>query len=143
MFCQKCGKEINDSAAFCSQCGTAVLSTSQLDINHVSKSTNNHSEFYPILCERSHKITTYYVFSLISLITCMGVGLIFSIIAYVIGRKVPPFTHADMLTNPEEIHIYNNSERKFKTSGLLCLLGGGINLVMWSLAFLLIYIASI
>ena len=154
-FCENCGKQMNDDAKFCSGCGSptsnyykqqsqaqAQPQMQQQAYSAPQYSTPQHSPYYAQLREWKGKVTTYFIFSLISIITCMGIGIVFSIIACVIGKKIPPFPYADKLTSPEEINIYNAAQAKIKSSGLLALLGGAINVVMWALVILLAYIAS-
>ena len=138
-FCETCGKEIHDDTIVCPACGCPTAKYYQGQ----TKIPQQHSAYYPELCERTRQINTYFVFSLISLITCMGIGLIFAIVAYILGQNIQPFPYADKLTNPEEIDQYNNSEKKIKTSGLMYILGGSINVVLLALAFLFAYIGTL
>ena len=90
-FCENCGKEILDNAIICPSCGCPT----QKYYQGQTKTTYQHSDYYPALCERTRKINTCFVFSLISLVTSMGIGLIFAIIAYVININIRPFQYAD------------------------------------------------
>ena len=153
-FCENCGKQLADDAKFCSGCGSPTTSfykqqnqaqaqpQPQPQQFYQTQTTPQHSPFYNELCEWRRKTTTYFVFSLISIITCMGIGIVFSIIACVIGRKIPPFQHANMLTAPEDINLYNETQSRIKTSGTLAVIGGAINVVLWSLVILFAYIGS-
>ena len=138
-FCETCGKEMNDNAVVCPACGCPTSKYYQGQ----PKSPLQHSAYYPELCERARNINTYFIVSLISLIKCMGIGLIFSIVAYILGRNIQPFPYADKLTIPEEIDQFNNSEKKIKTAGWMWLLGGSINLILWSLVLLFAYMGAL
>ena len=138
-FCESCGKEILDDAIICPACGCPTRKYYQGQ----TQTSYQHSDYYPELCEYTRKINTCFVFSLISLITSMGVGLIFAIVAYVLSLNIRPFPYADKLTNPEEIDLYNHSEKKLKTSGTMLMLGGGINVVMWALVLLFAYLGAL
>ena len=57
---------------------------------------------------------------ILSLICCMGIGLIFEIIAIVISTKIKkPFEHGDALTNPVEIAMLNTAKSRHKVGATL------------------------
>ena len=73
MYCKNCGIDIGENK-FCPNCGTASAAQ--------SSTTSSHSAYYHQICDYVRDSSSIFVFGLLSLIFCMGIGLIFEIIYY-------------------------------------------------------------
>lgn len=143
-FCRNCGADVGD-AKFCHACGQATTATeaSQPQYAQPPKTANGHSEYYPSLCEYSSNATKLFVFGLLSIICCMGIGLIFEIIAIVISSKIKKvYEHGDKLTNPEEIAMYNSAVSRHKTGSVLACIALSITGVLLFVLIMLLAIGS-
>lgn len=129
-YCKNCGTNIGESK-FCSNCGQAAAETVQPTITK-----NGFSEYYPKLCEYSSNATKIFVFGILSLIFCMGIGIIFEIISIVISVKInKPFEHGDKLTNPVEIAMYNTARSRHKAGAIM----SSIALVITGILLLILF----
>ena len=121
-YCKNCGTNIGDSK-FCQNCGHPSAESSTATATPTpspTASTNGFSKYYPELCTYSSNATKIFVLGILSLIFCMGIGIIFEIISIVISAKVKkPFEHGDKLTNPIEISMYNTAKSRHKIGAIL------------------------
>ena len=111
MFCSKCGKEIDEGAAFCSSCGCATGSgQTQTNVSN----GNGYSGDYVAIKEFEEKVRTMHVLGIISLVLCLGIGGIFSIISWIYAKSfsIPKIT----TTNPSEVAMYEAAKRKLKSA---------------------------
>ena len=118
-YCRNCGTNVGDSK-FCANCGTAIADTTP-NVNVTT--SNGYSTYYPQICEYERQATGIFVFGLLSIIFCMGIGLIFEIINIVKSCKMKqfqPLMANDLpITNPVEIEKLQNARRKHKTGAIL------------------------
>ena len=116
-YCKNCGTNVEDSK-FCPNCGTAVADTP----TNVTTS-NGYSTYYPQICEYERQAIGIFVFGILSIIFCMGIGLIFEIIVLIKSGKMKQFQPlmADNLpiTDPVEIDKLQNARKKHKTGAIL------------------------
>ena len=123
-YCKNCGTNIGDNK-FCQNCGqpsvestTATATPPQTPTD--APTNNGFSAYYPELCTYSSNATKMFVFGILSLIFCMGIGIIFEIIAITISIKIKkPFEHGDKLTNPVEIAMYNTARSRHKAGATM------------------------
>lgn len=111
-YCQKCGKELFDEAIICPGCGCPATS---------SQPTNAiYSNDYPIIREFSEKVKSAYTFSLVGTILCLGIGIIFAIVAWMKLKviSVPQIS----TTHPNEIAEYESAKRQLRTCLTLALI---------------------
>lgn len=124
-YCQKCGKELFDEAVFCPGCGCPTVS---------NQPTNPiYSNDYPKIREFSEKVKSIYTISLVGTILCLGIGIIFAIIAWVKLKalSIPPISSI----NPNEIAEFDAAKRKLRTCLTLSTIPA-IVLFFWALATL-------
>ena len=116
-FCKNCGADVGESK-FCANCGTAVAETTS-----TQTTSNGYSDYYPQICEYERRASGIFVFGILSLIFCMGIGLIFEIICIVKSNKIKQLyaiLSKDLpITNPIEIEKLQNAKRKHKTGSVL------------------------
>lgn len=130
-FCSKCGKEIHDEAVICIHCGCGV--------EGAPKATNIDNNEYSRLTAFVQESKSIYTLGIISLVLCLGIGLIFQIVNYVKLKKYmtknkqvhggyifPQFN----LTNPVDIAEYEAAKKKIKTAGLMTGIGMGISIAL-------------
>ena len=109
MFCTKCGKEIADEALICTGggCATANYQAPQ-------RSVNSYSNDYIAIKEFEDKVKSIYSVGIICLILCLGIGLIFSFVAWAKAKSivVPQIS----TQNPHDRAIFESAKRKLKTA---------------------------
>lgn len=82
-FCSNCGKELSEHALFCSSCGCKAE-------NNINADNYQHtSEFAKVQLYQT-KINTLHTISIVALVLCLGIGIVFSIIGwfYMIKNKL-------------------------------------------------------
>ena len=72
-FCSRCGKEIMDEAVICVHCGCQAA----------PNSTYEHTDEYSKVKLYESKVNVAHTLSIIALILCLGVGIVFSIIGFI------------------------------------------------------------
>lgn len=113
-FCKNCGTNIGE-ANFCPACGQATTETAQ-----PQNSNTGFSEYYPELCEYSSRATKIFVFGILSLIFCMGIGIVFEIICLALSFKIKkPFEHRDKLITPAEIAMCDKAISRHKSGAIM------------------------
>lgn len=123
-FCSKCGKEIHDEAVVCIHCGCATE-------NQTFKQTV--SEDYNRLMAFVNEVKTIHLLGIVSLVLCLGIGLIFQIINVIkinkyTDRKAKAYKFPEFnLTNPSDIALYESTKKKFKTASTMTSIGFGIS----------------
>lgn len=97
MFCMKCGKEIDDTAVVCTGCGCPTQNykkeiQSVQPVNH-SVTTQHIMDFE----KESYlkQVNTAYVLSIVSVVLCLGIGIVFAVIASIMVSKLPMVTWND------------------------------------------------
>ena len=117
MFCKNCGADVGNNK-FCANCGTAVVETAPS-----ANAFNGYSSYYPQICEYERKAISIFTFGILSIIFCMGIGLIFEIINIVLSSKIKqfqPLLANDLpITNPVEIAKLQNAKGKHKVGAIL------------------------
>ena len=131
MFCSKCGKEIHDEAVVCVHCGCAVGG------NTIPKA-RQHSEDYSKFKAFQENVNTIHILGIVSLVLCLGIGIIFQIINIIKINKyadksvrsrycywlyakydLPEFN----LKDGHEIEEYENTVRKFNNAKIMTTIG--------------------
>ena len=109
MFCSKCGKEIADEALICPSCGCATA-----NYQAPPRSVTSYSNDYIAIKEFDDKVKSIYTIGVISLVLCLGIGLIFSLVAWAKAKSVivPKIT----TQNPNELATFESTKRKLKTA---------------------------
>ena len=132
-YCSNCGKEIHDKAVFCVHCGCAV---------ETAASNSEHSNEYNRLMTFVREMKTVHVLGVISLVLCMGIGLIFQLINlpkinkyWKKAEKAYVFPEFN-LTNPYDIELYENAKKKFKQGEIMTSIGLGVSISLIFFAFL-------
>jgi hypothetical protein len=139
-FCKNCGADVGENK-FCSVCGTAVNETTQN-----ATISNSFSNYYPQICEYERDAVGIFVFGILSLVCCMGIGIIFEIIAIVksdkANKKFKNLMINDLLvTNPIEIDKLQNAKSKHKTGGILTSIAIIITSILLVVLFMTVLIA--
>ena len=122
-FCRNCGYDVGD-AKFCPSCGTSTSGTETAADTAATTTTatvgGGFSEYYPELSLYHSRATKILVFGILSIIFCMGIGLIFEIITIILSAKIKNvFPHGDKLTNPIEIAMYNTASSRHRVGSIL------------------------
>ena len=116
MFCSKCGKEIDNEAIICPMCGCATANYHQAFIAHNTQSQNDntYSQDYVAIKEFEDKVKSVYSVGVICLILCLGIGLIFSFVAWAKAKSivVPQIS----TQNPHDRAIFESAKRRLKTA---------------------------
>ena len=157
MFCSKCGKEIDDEALVCPGCGCA---TANYQSQKKDSNSSTFSQDYLTIKDFEAKVQGVYGLSVVSLILFLGIGFIFSVIAWAKLKKIkiPEIT----TENPNEIAMFQAAKRKLRTAWNftliplfpLCILGclytgfglislgesGGVSILLSIFAFLLLVV---
>ena len=120
-FCKNCGTNIGNNK-FCANCGTPSNIAS-----YAPSPSNRHSAYYHDICDYSRAAKSVFVFGLLSLIFCMGIGLIFQIICFI---KIPRLSKYDTLlikgiksALPEEIETLKAAKKSASSGTTMCLIG--------------------
>lgn len=134
-FCSKCGKELMDEAVVCTGCGCATGTTAP------RQTTVQHSEFYKAVQQFTAQVQPVYILSIISIVLCLGIGIIFAIIALVKSSKIkaPELT----LTNPSEQSEFENAKKKLALAGKLAGITFVIFVVLMCITLVSICIGSV
>lgn len=124
-YCQKCGKELFDEAVICPGCGCPTTS--------IQSNTSIFSNDYPKIREFSEQVRSAYTFALIGTILCLGIGIIFAIIAWIKLKSisVPQITP----TQPNEIAEFESAKRKLQTCLTLAIIPA---IVLFALAMIVL-----
>lgn len=126
MFCSKCGKEIHDEAVVCVHCGCSVGGKSV-------KPSHQHSADYSKLKAFQDDVKTIHTLGLVSLILCLGIGIIFQIINIIkinkyINKKTKKLEFPKFdLKGSYETAEYESAIRKFKQGRIMTLIGYAIS----------------
>ncbi len=109
MFCQKCGKEINNEAVVCPECGCPTNNFSRI---RCEEKINESSQDYLSIHEFYSQATTIRNLGIAAAILMFGIGIIFSIIIWVKQSHLnePEVT----TTNVKELAELEDAKRKIK-----------------------------
>lgn len=112
-YCSSCGKEIMDQAVVCPHCGCATA-------KFASQPSNQFSNDYPAIRAFAEKAKRVKVLGIIGAVLMFGIGIIFSIIIWVMKSNItPPIVNT---TNNQEIAELEKAKRDldlgFRLSGL-------------------------
>lgn len=134
-FCKNCGADVGENK-FCAKCGTAVADTTP----NVTTS-NGFSDYYYQICEYERSAGSFFVFGILSIIFCMGIGVIFEIICVVKSIKIKQFQALMVndlpITNPVEIEKLQNARKKHKVGTILAAIA---LIITGVLLFLLLFV---
>ena len=123
MYCSKCGKIIDDEAVICPGCGCATANYEKLN---KKEENSSYSEDYVKIKEFEEAAKSIHTLGIISLVLCLGIGIIFSIATWVKIKNttIPKISPK----NPNEKSIFERSKRNLKTG----LTFSGFSGVVWS-----------
>ena len=126
MFCKNCGTEIGESK-FCPNCGAASSAN-----NNVA---STHSTYYHEICDYSRDVNGLFVLGLLSLIFCMGIGLIFEIIFLVKSiqtKKYQALFDKDFALPdyPDEWEMLKSAQAKAKSGAIMYAIAAAITFLL-------------
>lgn len=154
MFCSKCGKEIDDSAIVCTNCGCptsnygkqAQTNASQQTATQVTRTavglyntpqTTSYGASYsesdkliiPKLRQYISDVNSIFVLSVIGLLLSLGIGIIFAGIAFYKIKKLPAINCE--IDDPNLIADFQKAQKKLSTATTISC----ITLIIFALAF--------
>lgn len=133
MFCSKCGKEIHDEAVVCIHCGCAVGGNS-------IQQSQQHSVGYSKFKAFQENVKTIYTLGIISLVLCLGIGIVFQIINNVkiykyYNKQERKFIFPEFnLKDSHEVAEYESTIRKFHRARTMTTIGYLISVFLWTIA---------
>lgn len=115
MYCKNCGTDIGESK-FCPNCGASSSAN-----NNVA---STHSTYYHEICDYSRDVNSIFVLGLLSLIFCMGIGLIFEIICFVKGNQMKKYQALldkdfALPDYPDEWEMLKSAQAKAKSGAIM------------------------
>lgn len=122
--CPECNNLISDRATTCPRCGCpiAVNNAQQsysIDGFHSPSQINplniQHTSMYPQIRAFSDEAKTLYVLGILSIVLCLGIGIIFEII-YMIKYKKVKRPDRSQIQDPYELGEFDASAKKLDTS---------------------------
>lgn len=97
MFCSKCGKEIDDAAVVCTGCGCPTQNYKKE--SQPAQPVNYGVSAQPVIDFEKEsylkQVNTAYVLAIVSVVLCLGIGIIFAVIASIMVSKLPTVTWND------------------------------------------------
>lgn len=117
MFCNKCGKEIEDQAVICPGCGCPTKNYNKPASDSKSVSTGYSSmanSSAAQVARFSAEVKSIWILALLSLIFSLGIGIIFFIIAAIKNKNLPAITSD--LTDSRDIAEYESAKLKLKSA---------------------------
>lgn len=136
--CPECNNLISDKAAICPTCGCPIAANNTQQSYsvggfHSPPQTNplntQHTSMYPQIRAFSDDVKTLYVLSILSIVLCLGIGIIFEII-YMIKYKKVNRPDRSQINDPYEIGEYDAAVKKMDASRKL-----------WSIAWIITGVA--
>lgn len=131
-YCSKCGKEIHDEAVICVHCGCAVESAKERKTESVAVNKG--------LAEFVSEAKTIHILGIVSIVLCLGIGIVFQIINILKikkysqkGNKNLVFPEFD-LKSTNEVVMYEDAVKKIKTAQMLTVIGYVISVIMIAIA---------
>lgn len=123
MFCSKCGKEINDEAMICPECGCATGNFS----NTVNNNSSGYSEDYLKIREYCAQARTMRNLGIASFVLMFGIGIIFVIVFMIKRRKL----HEPIVTttNTNELAELEDAKRKIKLGTVLATISWAVFII--------------
>lgn len=122
-YCSKCGKELMDEAVICVNCGCAVAPN--------ATTGSRHSANYPKIVEYEESLKSPFVLSVIGVVLCLGIGIIFAIISLCMLKKVT-VPQLENLTVEDQAALMK-AQSKHKKIGTM----SAITFLMFAIAFAL------
>lgn len=139
MFCSKCGKEIEDQAIICPGCGCPTenynKSVAVTEQTTSSPDNKNNIASAATVARFSAEVKSIWVLSLIGLLLCLGIGIIFSLIALSKIKKLPAIDSE--ITDPRVMSDYEIAKRKLKSASTMASIGFCVPafLILFSIVF--------
>ena len=131
-FCKNCGANVGENK-FCANCGAPVEDT-LVNTTTTKTTSNGYSDYYTQICEYERKAKSIFIFGILSIICCMGIGLIFEIINIILSgqmKSFQPLMDPNLkLTNSVEIDKLKRARSKHKIGALLSSIALGITGVL-------------
>lgn len=97
MFCSKCGKEIDDGAVVCTGYGCPTQNYKKE--GQPAQPVNYGVSTQPVIDFEKEsylkQVNTAYVLAIVSVVLCLGIGIIFAVIASIMVSKLPTVTWND------------------------------------------------
>ena len=126
MFCKNCGTDIGESK-FCPNCGISSSETVNV--------TNGHSAYYHQICDYARDVNSIFVFGLLSLLFCMGIGLIFEIICCVKALQMKKYQTIlakdfSLPDYPEEWEKLKSAQAKRKSGAIMFSIGFSVTVLL-------------
>lgn len=123
-FCSKCGNQIHDEAVICVHCGCSIE----------SKPNKTDSNEYSKLIAFVNEAKTIRTLGIISIVLCLGIGIIFQIINLVKIKKYlqnKAFVFPELnLSDPADIRLYEEAKKKIESGNNLTTLGFSITIAV-------------
>ncbi|MBQ8324456.1 MAG: hypothetical protein IJY89_01360 [Clostridia bacterium] len=127
-YCSKCGKELFDEAVICVGCGCPVKSAATKN-----ETDPEHSKLMAFVAEAK----SIYILGIISLVLCLGIGIIFQIInlaklkKYSYGKATKKLCYPEFnLTSPYDVATYEDAKRKITIASTMTRIGFGISIAL-------------
>ena len=136
-FCKNCGTNIGN-ANFCPSCGQAANDTTAQSFSATQEAQPpQRSQYYYELQEYSGKSTAVLVWGILSIVCCMGIGLIFEIITLVsVGKLERMPNYSNLLTSPEDIATFRAAKARQTVGTILA----AIALIITAILMLILFI---
>ncbi|MBO4895013.1 MAG: zinc ribbon domain-containing protein [Clostridia bacterium] len=131
MFCQKCGKEIDDSALICPGCGCATPNYNGNALTGNSGATETSDPYNSSTVKIAgylNEAKSIWTLALLSLLLCCGIGFIFGLIALYKIKHLPKLDIS--LQDPHEIADYELASTKIQKARGMIALGAGLCLLV-------------
>ncbi|MBQ3182726.1 MAG: hypothetical protein IJB24_05430 [Clostridia bacterium] len=131
-FCSKCGKEIHDEAVICVYCGCST---------EPSVPKNTHTPEHNKLMSFVNEAKSIYIFGILSIVLCLGIGIVFQIINILklnkySDRQVKALVFPKFeLTDSADVTAYEDAKKKIKLASTLTGIGFGISIAVIFLCF--------
>ena len=137
-YCQKCGQQIHDDAVICIHCGCSS--------EGVTKKDTQSPDYYRLEAFKSDANSVFGL-GIISLVLCMGIGLIFQIINltkirnynYQQGKLAFPELN---LTSQKDIYEYESAKKKFQSGATMTGIGFAITIILLFVLLMVVCVSS-
>ena len=144
--CPECGKPISDKAQSCPHCGYPIAANANQwgapvgaypYAPPINAMNSPRSSLYPQIRAFADEVKTIYVLGILSIVCCLGIGLIFEIINLV---KIKKLTVPDtkQISVPYEMAEYTAAARQLQTAKKLT----GIAFIITGIALFALFILT-